>query len=264
MKTALITGVAGGMGFAAAKRLIREGWRVAGLDVREPEDREGILFFRTDLTDPRSVEASLQGVKEAGLTFDAILHMAGLYDLNSLLEMPEEDFLRIWNVNLFGVYRVNKAFFPLLRKNARILITASELAPLHPLPFTGIYGITKTALDRYAESLRMELQLVGHPVIVLRPGAVDTGLLRVSTDKLDRFVKETKLYPLHAERFRRIVDRVETRRVQPERIAALAMKALRAEKPRFTYAINRNPGLLLLNALPVRWQCGIIRRILTL
>ena len=198
-----------------------------------------------------------------GLTFDAILHMAGLYDLNSLLEMPEEDFRRIWDVNLFGVYRVNKAFFPLLRKNARILITASELAPLHPLPFTGIYGITKSALERYAESLRMELQLLGHPVIVLRPGAVDTGLLKVSTDRLDRFVKDTAYYPLNAARFRRIVERVETRHVPPERIAELAVKALRAKRPRYVYAVNRNPGLLMLNALPVRWQCGIIRKILT-
>ena len=263
MKTVLITGVAGGMGLAAAKRLIREGWRVAGLDVREPEDPEGILFWKTDLTDRRSVEAAREKAKEAGLTFDAVLHMAGLYDLNSLLEMPEEDFRRIWDVNLFGVYRVNKAFFPLLRKNARILITASELAPLHPLPFTGIYGITKSALERYAESLRMELQLLGHPVIVLRPGAVDTGLLQVSTDRLDRFVKDTAYYPLNAARFRRIVERVETRKVPPEKVAELAMKAIRAKRPRYVYAVNRNLGLLMLNALPVRWQCGIIRKILT-
>ena len=262
MKTALITGVAGGMGLSTAKRLLREGWRVAGLDVREPADGEGILFYPADLSDPKAVSRSAKKMKEAGLHFDAVLHMAGLYDLNSLLEIPEEDFARIWNVNLFGVYRVNKAVFPLLRKNARILITSSELAPLHPLPFTGIYGITKTALERYAESLRMELQLLGHPVIVLRPGAVDTGLIDISTEKLERFVKTTEYYPVNAGRFRRIVERVETRKVPPERIAELALKALRAERPRYVYSVNRNPGLRMLDALPERLQCGIIGRIL--
>ena len=250
------------MGSAAAKRLLEGGWRVVGLDVADAPERENQIFLRTDLGDPRAVEEAARALREKGVTLDAILHMAGLYDLNSLLEMPEEEFLRVWNVNLFGVYRVNRAFFPLLAPKARIVITASELAPLHPLPFTGIYGITKTALERYAESLRMELQLLGHPVIVLRPGAVDTGLIGDSVRRLNAFTERTKLYPVNAERFRRIVERVETRKIPPERIAKLAEKALTAKRPRYVYAINRNPGLLILNALPLRWQCGIIGRIL--
>lgn len=251
------------MGTAAAKRLLESGWRVVGLDLADVPERENQIFLRTDLGDPRAVEEAARTLREKRVSLDAVLHMAGIYDLNSLLEMPEEEFFRIWNVNLFGVYRVNRAFFPLLAPKARIVITASELAPLHPLPFTGIYGITKTALERYAEALRMELQLLGHPVIVLRPGAVDTGLIGDSVRRLDAFTEHTKLYPVNAERFRRIVDRVETRKIPPERIAKLAEKALAAGKPRFVYSVNRNPGLLALNALPLRWQCGIVKRILS-
>ena len=62
--------------------------------------------------------------------------------------------------------------------------------------------ISKAALEKYAFSLRMEMQLTGHSVSVIRPGAVKTGLLAVSTEGLERFCQNTKLYPCNAARFR--------------------------------------------------------------
>ena len=263
MKTALITGVAGGMGRAAAERLLQNGWAVWGVDLRVPEPQpEGLRFVECDLTEPVSVEAAFLLLQEENVRLNAVLHMAGLYDLDSLVEIPEADWNRIFQVNLYGPYRVNKTFLPLLERGARILITTSELAPLDPLPFTGIYAVTKAALDKYAASLRMELQLLDISVIVLRPGAVDTGLLDVSTARLDAFCANTARYAPNAERFRRIVNRVEARKIPPQRIAALAKQALCVKHPRDVYSINRNPLLLLLNALPNRLQRSIIQRIL--
>ena len=51
-KTILITGAAGGMGYAAAKRLTQDGWRVIGLDLHAPAPLSGLRFLQTDLTDP--------------------------------------------------------------------------------------------------------------------------------------------------------------------------------------------------------------------
>ena len=262
MKTAIITGAAGGMGRACALRLIEEGWTVWGLDLREPADMSGLCFLRVDLTDAETVEAAARRLAEEGVQADCILHMAGIYELGSLAEMEEADWERAFAVNLSGPYRINRALLPLLKEGGRIVLTSSELAPLDPLPFTGIYGITKAALEKYAFSLRMELQLLGYRVIVLRPGAVDTGLLDVSTAKLDRFCETTALYPGGAERMRAVVDRVEARKISPERIAALVSKILRSPRPRYVYAVNRNPLLLLMNALPDRVQCALIRRLL--
>ena len=154
-------------------------------------------------------------------------------------------------------------FLPLLRKDSRILITTSELAPLDPLPFTGIYAVTKAALDKYAYSLRMELQLLGISVSVLRAGAVDTGMLGVSTAALDRFVEETKLYSCNAKRFKGIVDGVEAKKILPEKIAKKAGKILSKKNPKFIHHINRNPLLLLLNLLPKGLQCRIIKWVLS-
>lgn len=262
MKTAIVTGASGGMGAAAVKKLIGAGYRVFGLDIREPESEEGLTFIKTDLTDEAAVDRAAKTVEEQCACVDAVVNMAGIYGLDSLVEIPESEFIRIFSVNLFACYRVNKAFLPLLRPGGRIVIVSSELAPLDPLPFTGLYAITKTALESYAFSLRMELQLLGHPVVVIRPGAIDTGLIGDSTRALARFCSGSKLYSCNAERFRTIVDGVETRKVPPERVAALVSRALSAKKPKLVYKLNRNPLLLILNALPDRMQCAVIKRIL--
>ena len=230
----LITGAAGGMGSALCRALTGEGHRVWGLDRTSGPSPEGWTLIPADLTKQ----------EEAG-TLDGIVHAAGIYDLGSLAEMPEEDFLRDFDVNLFAAFRVNRAFLPLLAEKGRIVIVTSELAPLPVLPFTGVYAVTKAALDKYAEALRMELQLLGHPVIVLRPGAVRTGMLPASTEKLAKFCAETKLYSVIAARFRQIVEKVEARSVPPDRIAALLVKALGTPRPKPVYAVNRNPLLLL-------------------
>lgn len=259
----LITGAAGGMGSALCGALTGEGHRVWGLDRAADKLPEGWTLIPADLTKPEDVEEAFRRVQAEAGSLDGIVHMAGVYDLASLAEMPEEDFLRDFNVNLFAAFRVNRAFLPLLAERGRVVIVTSELAPLPVLPFTGVYAVTKAALDKYAEALRMELQLLGHPVVVLRPGAVDTGMLPASTAKLAKFCAETKLYSMNAPRFRRIVERVEARNIPPERIAALTVKVLGASRPKPVYTLNRNPLLLLFRLAPQRLRLWAIRMILT-
>lgn len=262
MKTVLVTGASGGMGNAICRRLLQNGYGVWGLDRQEGDCPEGLRFVRCDVTDPESVRTAFEAVRKETEHLDAIVHAAGIYDLDSLLEMDEARFSRIFQVNLFGVYRINRAFVPLMSDGGRIVIVSSELAPLDPLPFTGVYAVTKGALEKYAASLRMEVNLLGITVSVIRPGAVNTGLLGDSTRALDKFCEETKLYTCNADRFKRIVNSVEARNVSPERIADAAWKALQTRKPRLVYKVNRNPLLLLLNAMPDRLQLFLIGKIL--
>ncbi len=263
MGSYLITGACGGMGAALCRALTAAGDRVWGLDRAEPKGDCPWQAIRADLTSPADLEAALVRVRQEAGELDGIVHIAGIYDLASLAEMEEDRFIRDYDVNLFGAFRVNRLFLPLLKPGSRILFITSELAPLDPLPFTGIYGLTKSALEDYACSLRMELQLLGHRVIVIRPGAVDTGLLPESVACLDRFCRDTALYRIQADRFRRIVDRTETRSISPEKLAALVQRVLKTKHPRLTYGINRNTWLRLLSALPQRMQLWIIRKILS-
>ncbi len=258
----LITGAAGGMGSALCRALTGEGHRVWGLDRTADPSPEGWTLIPADLTKPEEVEAAFCIVQKEAGSLDGIVHTAGIYDLGSLAEMPEADFLRDFDVNLFAAFRVNRAFLPLLADKGRIVIVTSELAPLPVLPFTGVYAVTKAALDKYAEALRMELQLLRKRVIVLRPGAVKTGMLPVSTEKLAEFCAGTQLYSMNAERFRRIVEKVEARSVPPERVAAVIAGILACPRPKPVYNLNRNPLLLLFGLMPRRVRLWAIRRLL--
>ena len=262
MKTILITGAAGGMGRATASLFQKQGWRVFALDRVAIEQDENIFSIVADLTNEESIQTALKTVAQMTEKLDAIIHFAGVYMLDSLVEMSTEAYERIFDINVRGVFLINKYFLPLLSKGSRILITTSELAPLDPLPFTGIYAITKAALDKYAYSLRMELQLLGISVSVLRAGAVETNMLGASTTALDCFCEGTKLYSCNAKRFKGIVESVEARCIPPIRIAQKCERILKKRCPRYAHSINRNPLLLLLNLLPRRLQFWIIRIIL--
>ena len=262
MKYILVTGAYGGMGRATVRLLKEQGFCVFALDRNVGEAEQNIIPLQADITDEQSIKAAAESVKKITDELFAIVHFAGIYMLDSLVEMGSEKFEHIFRVNLFGAFLVNKIFLPWLHKGSRIVMTTSELAPLDPLPFTGIYAVTKSALDKYAYSLRMELQLIGVSVSVIRTGAVKTGMLGVSTDALDKFCTQTKLYKCNADRFRRIVDSVEAKSVPPEKIAAKTLKILGSVNPAFAYNINRNPPLRLLNLLPKRLQLNIIRQVL--
>lgn len=262
MEYILVTGAYGGMGRKTVELLKAKGFCVFALDRTIGEPEENVIPLEVDITDEGSVKRAFDSIKGITDELCAIIHFAGMYMLNSLVEIESESFAHAFSVNVFGAFLVNKTFLPLIKNGGRIIITTSELAPLDPLPFTGLYAVTKSALDKYAYSLCMELQLLGISVSVLRAGAVDTGMLGVSTSALDRFCENTQLYSCNAARFKSIVESVEARCVSPEKIAKRVEKILQSRKPKFAYSINRNPLLLLLNILPKRLQLWIIRRIL--
>ena len=261
-KTVLLTGAFGGMGKAVRTLLVSEGFDVIACDCRVPAEEKEADVFEADVTDLQSLDRVFRQLKEENTELDAIVNLAGVYDFNSLVEIPEDRFLNIFNINLFGVYRVNKVFLPLLKPHSRIVVVSSELAPLKMLPFTGLYGITKAAAEEYAYALRMELQLIGHSVSVIRPGAVRTALLDVSMQRIQAFRDNTQLYRENAERYLALIRKIETSNIEPRRIAEVVLKALSAGRPKFVYNINRNFLLRVFNLFPARFQCFVIKKFL--
>lgn len=259
----LLTGISGGMGFSIAKKFAESGYFVFGID-KNPlkEDINGVSFIKVDVTKKEEIEQAFKVVKNAGYKLKCIINAAGITDLNSLVEMSEEDFIKMFDTNVFGMYRVNKTFLPLLEERGKIIMISSELGPLNPLPFIGIYGITKSTVEKYAYSLRMELQLKGYQVVLIRPGAVDTQMIEESNRQLEKFVSETKQYSEISKQFKDIVSSVESKKIPPEKIAKLIYKVCQKKKAKYVYKINRNLGLLILNALPHRFQNWIIKKLL--
>ena len=262
MKYVLITGANGGIGSACVESAINYGYFVFALDKKECIKKDNCIPIVADITNEEDLKKAFDVIASYTNELYAIIHFSGVYMLDSLIEIEKERYDNIVDVNVKGAYLVNKTFFPMLKKDSRILVTTSELATLNPLPFTGIYAFTKKALDSYTYSLRMELQLLGIQVSVLRAGAVDTKMLSKSQAELDNFLAHTKNYHVSASNFKEIVEKVEAKNITPEKLSGKVLKIISKKKQKFAYSINRNKLLLLLNILPKKMQFYIIKKIL--
>jgi NAD(P)-dependent dehydrogenase (short-subunit alcohol dehydrogenase family) len=131
-KTALITGATGGLGAATCQYLVAQGWEVVAADfdrnaLAKIEDWEGVSTVFIDVTDTASVEAAASVVGESKGALDAIVNFAGILAVGSMVEMEEAVLQRVLDVNVMGTYRVNKAFFPLIKLGkGRIVNISSE------------------------------------------------------------------------------------------------------------------------------------------
>jgi len=259
----LLTGGAGGIGRTAAVYLAEKGVRVFSCDIAEQTDaHKNIVPLSVDITAPESIEKAYREVAEKTDGLAAIISIAGVYVMDSFVEVPEENLSKIIDVNLMGVYRINKAFLPLLQDNGRIIITTSEVAGLKQFPFNGMYGMSKTALECYADSLRLELQLLGIKVINIKPGAFDTKLVDNTHEQAKRMAENTKLYKMGTKRFLSIMQSKTGTAKDPEILAKVYYKALTAKRPKLTYYKNAGLGMKLYSLLPRRLAAFVIRLIL--
>ena len=263
MKYVLITGGAGGIGRALSEYFSNKGWRVFSCDITEqsPEE-ENIVPVHMDIRSAKSVAEARAIVEKETNHLDAIINSAGIYIMDSLVEVPEEDFLRIFDINVNGVYRVNREFVPLVKKGGRIIIITSELSRLNPLPFNGLYSITKTTLETYAHSLRLELALIDVPVITIRPGAVDTKLLNESFSSMRKMCNKTRIYKMSTEKFLQIMNKSTSKPMAPQKLAGIIYSAVVASRPWSSYTVGAGLALQLFSALPAKIQVAILKKLL--
>lgn len=257
--TVLLTGAASGIGKAVADTLLGKGYTVYGIDIRAPQEDGGMVAFTGDITREEDMQRIKNALQEKGVELDWILHFAGVHTMASFIEEEFQKLKRLLEINLTGAMLVNKTFYPLLKKDGKILITTSEVAPLDPLPFNGVYSVSKTALDAYAQALRQELNLLGQRVVTLRPGAIETPLSRGNVAATERLCESTELYKRESKSFCKIVKKFTGTPMPAEKLAALVYKITRKKKPKCVYAKHRNLGLWLLDKLSLSWQCKIVK-----
>lgn len=258
----LITGAASGIGRAVSDYFIERGHVVFGIDVAKAEKRENFHPFVADITD----DTSLQNVKayfcEKSIKLDAILNIAGIHMMASLVESDYAKMKKVVDVNLSGTMLVNRVFHDHLTEHGRIIIITSEVASFDPMPFNGLYNVTKTALDSYAQALRQELHLIDQKVITIRPGAVQTPLSNESVKATQNLADTTVLYKKQARNFSGLAAKFMGTPIKPEVLAALIYKATTAKHPKLIYKKHQNIGLILLNILPKRLQCFVVKLLL--
>ena len=255
----LITGAASGLGRAAAMLFSRNGDTVYALDISTVAAQDRLIPFYADITEESSLQAVFSRLQADGVQLDAIINFAGMIFIDNYLEVAEEKLRKIFNVNLLGAMRVNKLFFPLLRENGKIVITTSEVAPLDPLPFNGIYSTTKTALDCYAQALRQEAGLLDRRVITIRPGAFNTPLAGGSIPSMHEMAQRSRYFGGQGERFETLMRKFTGKLQDPEKLAKTIFRAVHKRHPRNIYTVHSNLGLRLLSLLPKGMQVKVVR-----
>lgn len=258
----LITGVASGIGQAVVRHFIRCGHTVYGIDLMKTDNHGDYYGFTADITDETSLQNVRQYLLERNIVLDAVLNIAGIHTMASLVESDYAQMKKVVDVNLSGTMLVNRVFYDCLSKRGRIVIVTSEVASFDPMPFNGLYNVTKTALDTYAQALRQELNLLGQKVITIRPGAVETNLSAKSIEATRHLAETTVLYKKQAKNFAGLAAKFMGKPIKAESLAALIYKATTVKHPKLIYKKHQNVGLVLLNILPKRLQCAMIKLLL--
>ncbi len=249
VKTALVTGAGTGLGNATAKMLSREGWKVFGTIIpsQSPGDLEksGVTPIVMDITDRKSVEDGYQFISEqVGETgLSALINVAGVAGIaGGVIEgVSEERFKALFDVNVFGTIRVIQTFLPLLRQYgpARILNVSSSGVRV-PAAFSGIYAISKYAVEGITNSLRYEMPIFGIQVTSIEPGAMDTPMTANSEENMAKtwemmpeYVRDLYYEKLNPSMV--YMDNMIKEANPPEVVAKVILKALKAKKMRIRY-----------------------------
>ncbi|MFL1378029.1 3-oxoacyl-ACP reductase [Nocardiopsis protaetiae] len=186
-RVAVITGAAGGIGRATARRLAAEGARIVAADLDEAAGRAvaeeaGGTFVRTDVTDEKEVEALFAAVKETYGSVDVAFNNAGISppDDDSILTTGIDAWRRVQEVNLTSVYLCCKYALPHMREQGRgsIVNTASFVATMGAATSQISYTASKGGVLALSRELGVQFAREGIRVNALSPGPVNTPLLR--------------------------------------------------------------------------------------
>jgi NAD(P)-dependent dehydrogenase (short-subunit alcohol dehydrogenase family) len=188
----LITGASTGFGREAAERLARRGHRVVAtmrdIDGRNRENREALEQFvqsqgvelqvlELDVTDDASVNSAVSAAVDRFGRLDVVINNAGFAAIGVTEAYTVEQYRQIFDVNVYGVVRVNRAVLPYMRRQkSGLLIHVSSAAGRVTVPAMGAYCASKFAVEAIADAYRFELLPFGIESVLVEPGIYRTPI----------------------------------------------------------------------------------------
>jgi NAD(P)-dependent dehydrogenase (short-subunit alcohol dehydrogenase family) len=173
----LVTGAAGGIGGATARRFLDGGWRVAALDVLPITATERLLPIAADLRDVVQCRAAVAATVEWAGRLDAVVNAAGVWTEGPAEHTEEADFDRVLDVNLKGLYFVTAAAIPHLAVTRGCVVNLSSDAGIQGNAGAAVYCASKGAVSILTKALALELAPHGIRVNAVCPGDVDSPML---------------------------------------------------------------------------------------
>ena len=242
-KAILITGASTGIGrnmaetLAAAGHFVYAGARKQS-DIDELSAIENIQGIRLDVTAQEEIDAAVEFVRSEGRGLYGLINNAGVSVAGPMIEMSESDMWFQMDVNLFGPYRVTKAFAPLIIESKGRIITTGSIAGVLSGFFSGPYAMSKHAMEAYTDALAAEMQKFDVHVSVIEPGNYNS---RISRSRVERLIAsgETGEGSYYKDEIREMLqDNVDRSRFkEPDEVSAAAMQALFEPTPKLRYMV---------------------------
>lgn len=255
MRYALVTGASSGLGKGIAIRLSESGWCVfaCGRNEKALGEIKKTTYchpLKMDVVDQESINEALEEVLKVTDHLDAIINFSGIQKMSSLIEGDINIIKQSLDVNLLGMARVNKTFFPLIKKcNGRIINCSSECGWMTPQPFNGSYTLSKYAVEAYNDSLRRELMFLDIPVIKIQPGSFKTAMHGKTLDSFDKLINSTKMYREVLEKMKGMMLIELKMANEPEALIEAVMKAVNDPHPRQKYRVKNSPLLEVIEVM---------------
>lgn len=248
-KAVLVTGASTGIGRSAAERLAAAGYFVyAGArkaaDIDALNKIDNIKAVRLDVTKQDEIDAAVALVEKEGRGLWGLVNNAGVNVVVPLIEASESEFKFLFDVNVFGVFRVTKAFAPLIIKSKGRIVNISSISGFGSGGGYGIYSASKHALEAMTDSLSDEMEKLGVTVVAVEPGnfASEIGLTRCKRRLADTDAKpyvyfEERRQQQLAQCKERVEAGIKDEGTPPDAVAATIQLALFEDKPKPRYMV---------------------------
>lgn len=194
-KIALVTGVAGGIGSAVARLFLENGIAVVGMDVAplSPFENESFIYCQGDLSDKTSRENYIKTAVDTYGKIDILVNVAGVAPKvrNDLLDMTEESYDFVMNINTKGTLFLTQAVSKILIENPseqKSIVNISSMSAYTSSTSRGEYCISKAGVSMITALFADRLAEYGIPVNEIRPGIIATGMTATVKGKYDTLI----------------------------------------------------------------------------
>ncbi len=242
----LVTGASTGIGRNLAETLAGNGYHVyAGArkdkDLAELNAIDNVTAVRLDVTKQDQIDAVVAMISENGTGLYGLVNNAGVGGGDGIVDTPVEDQTFVYTVNVEGVYRITKAFAPLVIESKGRIVTTGSIAGTLSWPGGSAYSGSKHWIEALTDALAGEMAPLGVSVSVVEPGNYKSNIRRSSVsrelDKLEAAGGEVtqemkKDYEATAER--------ELSYKEPNEVSEAFMHALFDENPLRRYMVVPN------------------------